>query len=108
MIDARDEKEFYVEVKFIKYGTYTIHATSKEHAMQKYNDGSWSDYAEEYSLSFEEEIELHDSALGIWDTSDEDELIEQITELSGWCIKSIDYEIIKDSSTLNNINGATL
>ena len=64
--------------------------------------------SEEYSLSFEEEIELHDSALGIWDTLDEDDLIEQITELSGWCIKSIDYEIIKDSSTLNHINGATL
>ena len=64
--------------------------------------------SEEYSLSFEEEIELHDSALGIWDPLDEDDLIEQITELSGWCIKSIDYEIIKDSSTLNNINGATL
>ena len=64
--------------------------------------------SEEYSLSFEEEIELHDSALGIWDTLDEDDLIEQITELSGWCIKSIDYEIIKDSSTLNSINGATL
>ena len=64
--------------------------------------------SEEYSLSFEEEIELHVSALGIWDTLDEDDLIEQITELSGWCIKSIDYEIIKDSSTLNNINGATL
>ncbi len=64
--------------------------------------------SEEYSLSFEEEIELHDSALGIWDTLDENDLIEQITELSGWCIKSIDYEIIKDSSTLNNINGATL
>ena len=39
MIDAKDEKEFYIEVKFIKYGTYTIHATSKEHAMQKYHDG---------------------------------------------------------------------
>ena len=64
--------------------------------------------SEEYSLSFEEEIELHDSALGIWDTLDEDDLIEQITELSGWCIKSIDYEIINDSSTLNSINGATL
>ena len=64
--------------------------------------------SEEYSLSFDDEIELHDAALGIWDTLDEDDLIEQITELSGWCIKSIDYEIIKDSSTLNNINGATL
>ena len=64
--------------------------------------------SEEYSLSFEEEIELHDSALGIWDTLDEDDLIEQITDSTGWCIKSIDYKIIKDSSTLNNINGATL
>ena len=64
--------------------------------------------SEEYSLSFDDEIELHDAALGIWDTLDEDDLIEQITELSGWCIKSIDYEIINDSSTLNNINGATL
>ena len=64
--------------------------------------------SEEYSLSFDDEIELRDAALGIWDTLDEDDLIEQITELSGWCIKSIDYEIIKDSSTLNNINGATL
>ena len=64
--------------------------------------------SEEYSLSFEEEIELHDSALGIWDTLDEDDLIEQITELSGWCIKSIDYKSIEDSNMLNNINGATL
>ena len=64
--------------------------------------------SEEYSLSFEEEIELRDSALGIWDTLDEDDLIEQITELSGWCIKSIDYKSMEDSNTLNNINGATL
>ena len=64
--------------------------------------------SEEYTLSFEEEIELHDSALGIWDASDEDDLIEQITELSGWCIKSIDYKSIEDSNTLNNMKGATL
>ena len=64
--------------------------------------------SEEYSLSLDEEIELHDSALGIWDASDEDDLIEQITELSGWCIKSIDYKSMEDSSTLNSINGATL
>ncbi len=65
-------------------------------------------YSEEYTLTFDDEIALRDSALGIWDTLDEDDLIEQITELSGWCIKSIDYEIINDSSTLNSINGATL
>ena len=52
--------------------------------------------------------ELECSALGIWDASDEDDLIEQITELSGWCIKSIDYKSMEDSNTLNNMKGATL
>ena len=45
---------------------------------------------------------------GIWDASAEDDMIEQITELSGWCIKSIDYKSIEDSNTLNNMKGATL
>ena len=27
----------------------------------------------------------------IWEASDEDDLIEEITSASGWCIKSIDY-----------------
>ena len=26
-----------------------------------------------------------------WDADDEDDLIEEITSASGWCIKSIDY-----------------
>ena len=58
MFDARDEKEFYIEVKFIKYGTYTIHATSKEHAMQKYHDGMWRDYNEEYACYDEQVTEV--------------------------------------------------
>ena len=66
------------------------------------------DYCEGSRLTFDEEIALHDTALGICDALDEDDLIEIITDGTGWCIKSIDYEIIKDSSTLNNINGATL
>ena len=64
--------------------------------------------SEEYSLSFEEEIELQDSVLGICDALDEDDLIEQITDSTGWCIKSIDYKSIEDSNTLNNMKGATL
>ena len=66
------------------------------------------DYCEGSRLTFDEEIALRDAALGICDALDEDDLIEIITDGTGWCIKSIDYEIIKDSSTLNNINGATL
>ena len=51
------------------------------------------DYAEESKLTFDEEIELRDLALGIWEADDEDDLIEEITAASGWCIKSIYYDI---------------
>ena len=51
------------------------------------NDG------ESYPLTFEEEIAIRDSALGVWEADDEDDLIEEITTSSGWCIKSIDYDI---------------
>ena len=49
--------------------------------------------SEEYSLSFDEEIALRDSALGVWEADNEDDLIEEITAAAGWCIKSIDYDI---------------
>ena len=39
------------------------------------------------------QIELEDSTVGVWEADDEDDLIEEITTASGWCIKSIDYEI---------------
>ena len=51
------------------------------------------DYAEESKLTFDEEIEIRDLALGVWEADDEDDLIEEVTTASGWCIKSIDYEV---------------
>ena len=51
------------------------------------------DYAEESKLTFDEEIEIRDLALGVWDADDEDDLIEEVTTATGWCIKSIDYNI---------------
>ena len=44
------EKPFLVTVKFEKYGTYTINARSKEHAIQLYENGDWDfdDYQEEW------------------------------------------------------------
>ena len=39
------------------------------------------------------QIELEDQTVGVWEADDEDDLIEEITTASGWCIKSIDYEI---------------
>ena len=49
------------------------------------------DYAEESKLTFDEEIEIRDLALGVWDADDDDDLIDEITTGTGWCIKSIDY-----------------
>ena len=46
-----------------------------------------------FDLTFDEEIEARDLALGVWEADDEDDLIEEVTTASGWCIKSIDYEI---------------
>ena len=38
--------------------------------------------------------EVTERHLGVWeDIEDEDDLIEEITTSSGWCIKSIDYDI---------------
>ena len=51
------------------------------------------DYAEESKLTFDEEIEIRDLALGVWDADDEDDLIEEVTTASGWCINSINYDI---------------
>ena len=44
------EKPFLVTVKFEKYGTYTINARSKEHAIQMWKDGDWNfdDYESDY------------------------------------------------------------
>ena len=48
---------------------------------------------ESYALTFDEEIALRDSALGVREADNEDDLIEEITTAAGWCIKSIDYDI---------------
>ena len=56
-----------------------------------FDDGNLNE--EEYKLTFDEEIEIRDLALGVWDADDEDDLIEEVTTACGWCIKNIDYEI---------------
>ena len=48
---------------------------------------------ESYALTFDEEIELRDLTLGIWEADSEDDLIDEITTATGGCIKSIDYDI---------------
>ena len=52
------------------------------------------DMSKDDRLNFDElQVELEDLTVGIWEADDEDDLIEEITTASGWCIKSIDYEI---------------
>ena len=51
-------------------------------------------------LSYDEQIEIRDQHLGVWEADNEDDLIEKITRASGWCIKSCIYrELTNDSAT---------
>ena len=49
--------------------------------------------SEIYSISKDEQDQIVADTLGLWSATDEDDLIEEITTVSGWCIKSIDYDI---------------
>ena len=51
------------------------------------------DYCEDSKLTFEEEIEIRDLALGVWEADNEDDMMDEITASTGWCIKNIYYEI---------------
>ena len=58
------------------------------------------DLQDDYDLSKDDrlnldelQIELEDQTVGVWEADDEDDLIEEITSSTGWCIKSIDYDI---------------
>ncbi len=52
------------------------------------------DMSKDDRINFDElQIELEDQTVGVWEAEDEDDLIEEITTASGWCIKTIDYEV---------------
>ena len=60
-----------------------------------------TDIAFDFDDSFDEPLtdeykeELRDGVFGtIWEADDEDDLVEEITCATGWCIKSIDYRHI--------------
>ena len=55
----------------------------------------FSDDCSGYLFNDEQREELIDETLStIWEAVDEDDLIEEITSASGWCIKSIDYHYV--------------
>ena len=41
----------------------------------------------------EEMIDITDDTLGTWEANDEDDLIDEISTQTGWCIRSIDYVV---------------
>tara|TARA_B100000405_G_scaffold175354_1_gene122636 strand:- start:351 stop:557 length:207 start_codon:yes stop_codon:yes gene_type:complete len=51
------------------------------------------DYCEGSKLTYDEEIAIRDSALGVWEADDEDDMIDEITAATGWLIKNIYFEI---------------
>ena len=44
-------------------------------------------------ITYEEQVQIIHDNLCVWEADNEDNLIEEITTSSGWCIKSIDYDI---------------
>ena len=47
----------------------------------------------EFQLTFDEEIAIRDSALGIWEAKNEDDLKESIIDSIGYYPVKIDFEI---------------
>ena len=46
-------------------------------------------------LTDEYKQEVYDEVVGnIWEACDEDDLIDEITTATGWCVNSIDYQHI--------------
>jgi hypothetical protein len=41
----------------------------------------------------EDMIDIIENNLGMWEADDEDDLIDEISTASGWCIRSIDYVV---------------
>ena len=49
------------------------------------------DHDDYYKLSLDEQISITNDNLGIWEVDSEDELVDKISDNSGWCIRHIDY-----------------
>tara|TARA_Y100001973_G_C5016038_1_gene240782 strand:- start:66 stop:290 length:225 start_codon:yes stop_codon:yes gene_type:complete len=49
------------------------------------------DDATDEQISQEEKDFITNNALGVWSVDDEEELVDSITDKTGWCVKSIDY-----------------
>ncbi len=57
-----------------------------------FNDGN-SELSDDYKVTLEEMQQITEDTIGVWEADDEDDLIEEITAATGWCIQNIDYEV---------------
>ena len=48
---------------------------------------------ESYALTFDEEIAIRDSALGVWEADNENDMIDEITAATGYLINNIYFDI---------------
>jgi hypothetical protein len=52
----------------------------------------FTDDLDDEALDVETQDEIYDEVLStVWEADDEDDLVEEITCATGWCIKSIDF-----------------
>ena len=52
----------------------------------------FTDDLDDEQLDLETQDEIYDEVMGtIWEADDDEDLVEEITCTTGWCIKSIDY-----------------
>jgi len=52
----------------------------------------FTDDLDDEALDVESQEEIYEDVFGtVWDADDEEDLVEEITCATGWCIKSIDY-----------------
>ena len=56
-----------------------------------FDDGNLNE--EEYKLTFDEEIEIRDLALGVYEANDDNDLLDEITATTGYDIINIYYDI---------------
>ena len=50
------------------------------------------DFDDEEEMNEDEKNTITDECIGqVWEAIDEEDLIDEITCVTGWCIKSIDY-----------------
>ena len=48
---------------------------------------------ESYPLTFDEQIEIRDLALGVWEADNENDMIDEITASTGYLINNIYFDI---------------